>query len=214
MPFIYSYPAPRVMAAHTAAERFEKQLICENFQTDFVQLWAVSYECSGDDDSDGSDDILTLACADVNEDHGLGDIVEMPRSEFEALVPLATLFNTPSDIAELAKLPEAFFETDCMETNDDDVVEEAVEEVTPMSEGEQLGRRWRAGQEPLFDTFEYLRQGLPLVPAHLAADYVEVCRLIQFGEHDNETVERIATMCDAMARVIEPWMHTNFDGHS
>ena len=106
MAFVYSYPAPRVMSARAAADRFEKQFICENFQTEFVQLWAVAYESEDDD----SDDVLTVACADVNEHHGLGEIIEIPRSEFEALVPLSALFNTPGDLEEMDTLPIWFEE--------------------------------------------------------------------------------------------------------
>lgn len=209
MGFIYSYPSPRVMATRAAGQRFESQLDIEYFQTDYVQLWALSYEEGRDEEAD---DILSVLCADSKEFYGYGRIIEIPRSEFETLVPLATLFNTPNDPSELDTLPEWFCESPTVVAVES--MDETVDTMPPVSEGEQLGQQWRSGEEPLFDTYEYLRRGLPLVPAHLAADYVDVCRLLQFGEHDDETVERIAMMCDVMARVIEPRMYTNSDDHT
>lgn len=209
MGYIYSYPSPRVMSTRAAGELFDDLLDIQYFKTEYVQLWAVSYEEAQDEDAD---DILWVLCAESNEHYGYGRVIEMPRSEFELLVPLATLFNTPNDPSELDTLPEWFCESPTVVAVES--MDETVDTMPPVSEGEQLGQQWRSGEEPLFDTYEYLRRGLPLVPTYLAAEYVEVCRLVQFGEHDSETVERIAMMCDAMARVIEPRMYTNSDDHT
>ena len=209
MGFIYSYPSPRVMSARAATDRFANQFGFEDFETEFVQLWAVSYEEAADDDGD---DILSVLCADVNEHYGYGQVIEMPRSEFELLVPLATLFNTPADATNLDRLPEWFHESSIVEMVESD--EETPAEVVETSEGEKLGQQWRSGEEPMFETFEYLRQALLMVPAHLATTYVDVCRLVLSGERGDDGVERIASMCDALAQVIEKWKFADLDDHT
>jgi len=66
----------------------------------------------------------------------------------------------------------------------------------------------------MFETFEYLRQALLVVPAHLATAYVDVCRLVLSGERDDDGVERIASMCEALAQLIDKWKLANSDDHT
>ena len=55
----------------------------------------------------------------------------------------------------------------------------------------------------MFETFEYFRQALLMVLAHLTIAYVDVCRLVLSGERGDDGVEQIASICHALAQLIE-----------
>jgi|GEM_PF-3248424 len=187
-------PAPRIMGITPFLERFEISIPDQPDESTLIQMWAIARGRGPH-----SSNMVLVAIAVVGGGNDPLDLVPMEESEFASLIPMSSLVDIPGDPSVFEEFEPTLIEG-CVGGRRR--ARNKPRKTVDAQEALDLSDRWSTGRRPIRETLRFFARALPILPAEVSIQFVEVYQKLQSGFIDDEAAADVSSLCRSIAEGI------------
>ncbi|MFM8380537.1 MAG: hypothetical protein ACKOA6_00870 [Actinomycetota bacterium] len=184
-------PAPRIMGIKPFLERFEITIPDQPDESTLIQMWAIARGRGP-----RPTNMVLVAISVVGGGDDPLDLVPMEESEFASLVPMSSLIDIPGDTSVFEEFKPTLIEG-CVGGRRR--TRNKPRQAVSAQEALDLSNRWSAGRRPVRETLHFFARALPVLPAEVSIQFVEVYQKLQSGFIDDEAAAGVSFLCRSIA---------------